>query len=347
MTDFKDNEKELDALFGEGDRPSGLSPFQATIKKAKRKAIVRNVLISAAVTILAVLCLAFGWLAMMRANESAAVRDIQLLNKITQPNVEEAGYQNVGNGLFEGVLYFNTYKVVGDIPVDWSDQVFTYSLFGGVSKFMGDHSPIQVTDKADGQTRAYDRDSKERLMEFYHPEINYEFLRNDLSLLDNISENKVVEMALSLDRNYTPQEVREFLPKTVALQWYWADTYSNLHYLKKAVIEEGDGKKPTVPAHPELADQVYGFDEQGASESKSEELFVNTIKQGVEIEDGKYHGEFRRIYDYLRGDAKTPSPENVKVLGVVVTGSPSQLKALQNMKQVRASSLGVIAERYE
>ena len=235
--------------------------------------------------------------------------------------------------------------MIGDIPVDWSDEIFTYSLFGGVSRFTGDHSPIQVADEADGQIRTYDRDNKERMMEFYHPEVTYEFLRKDLGRLESIPENKMIEMAVSFDRSYSPKEVRQFLPDTLSLQWYWADTYSNLEALKAVEVEE-NGKQSIVPGHPELAGQVYGFNEEDA-DIPSEKIFLNTIKEGAAIKDGKYYGEFKRILDYVSGGSSSPRSENIKVLGVVVTGSPSQLKALQSMRQVRASSLGAIVEKYE
>lgn len=105
-------------------------------------------------------------------------------------------------------------------------------------------------------------------------------------------------------------------------------------------------KYETVKSLPELAGQVYGFDEVAEADTSSEELFLNAIKEGAAIKDGKYYGEFKRILDYISKEGN-PSPENIKVLGVVVTGSPSQLKGLKSMKQVRASSLGAIVEKYE
>jgi hypothetical protein len=345
MMDVKDDEKELAALFGEEENDSNkANAFQKTVKKAKRRAVMRTVLISSLVSVLVAGVLSIGWLSIMRINEAKAIRDVHLFSQITDPNVHDAGYQHAGNGLFEGILYFNTYKMIDGVPVDWSDDIFTYSLFGGVSRFTGDHSPIQVTDQGDGQIRAYDRDSKERMMEFYHPEVEYEFLRNDLAQLESMPEDKVMEVAVSFDRSYSPKEVRDFLPDTLSLEWYWADTYSSLDTLQAVQAEGEGGTKPVFPAQPELAGQVYGFDEIEGGKRTSEEFFVDILKDGAAIKDGKYYGEFKRILDYVSGEAGNVDPEKVKVLGVVVTGSSSELEELQGMTQVRASVFGVIVD---
>ncbi|MDE5413287.1 anti-sigma factor [Alkalihalobacillus sp. MEB203] len=306
----------------------------------------RNVIISVTVVIFLIIALGFTWLSLMRSSQENAIRDVQLFQQITRPNVNQSGVQNIGNSLFEGVLYFNQYKEIEGIPVNWGDHVVTYSLFGGVSRLTGDHSPIQLLDPSDGQMRYYDRETKQRIMEFYHPEVEYRNIRNDLEQLEQMTGEKYIEMAISFDQSYTAEQVRTFLPENVSLKWLWADTYTDVESLREINTVDGDGEEYVVPAFPELADRIYGFSERPDGQSKGEEWFVQAIEQGIQVNDGKYYREFERIYQYLRGDSQSIDTTSVKVLGAVVTGTSEQLEVLKEMEQVRSSVFGVMAERF-
>ncbi|WP_088102075.1 anti sigma factor C-terminal domain-containing protein [Halalkalibacter urbisdiaboli] len=337
-----DREKELDKLFE--DTSKGKTPLQQTIKRAKRKTIIRNIFISVFVALFVFVALGFTWLYIMHENQENALRDIQLFSEITSPNVNEAGVQNMGNGIFEGILFINRYKEIGGIPVSWSDNVQTYSLFGGVSRLAGDHSPIHVEDPVDGQIRYYDRETKQRMLEFYHPDVEYQTIRNDLLQLDERMQDKTIEMAISFDKKYKPEEVRALL-KDVTLKWYWADTYTDLERLKEVNTQsEEEEEEISIPASPELANQIYGFDEINGGSINSEEAFIEAIKNGIKEKNGKYYGEFERIYHHLKGDSEELHAENVNVLGAVITGTREQLEPLLNQKMVRASVFGVMVE---
>jgi hypothetical protein len=331
MTDHKDHEKEeeLNELF---QGPTSKQSFGDVIKRAKRRTLFRNVLVSLFVIVFLFIVLGFSWLALMRVNEEKAIRDLERFSTITRANVEQSGVQMAGNGLFKGTLYFNRYKVIEGVPMKWSDDVATYSLFGGVSKLLGDHSPISETDPQDGLMRYYDRETTERMMEFYHPSIEYSQYRNDFNRLNNIPNESLLEIGLSFDSAYTPEEVRELIPNNVSLKWYWADTYPS------DVGEENVGNLDFPPG-PELSTQIYGFDHVTDDPAASEQLFIYNIKLGLE-DEGKYVNEYQRIATNL-SDTQTLSEENVRVLGAVITGKAEEIKKLDNLEFIRASVLGV------
>ncbi|WP_066175234.1 anti sigma factor C-terminal domain-containing protein [Bacillus marinisedimentorum] len=334
-------EQGLNELFEDNKTSASLG---SAVKKAKRRTIIRNVLISMAAVVFVFIIISFLWLFLMRSNEESAMHDMELFSRITSPNVEQLGVQSMGNGFLEGILFVDRYKEIGGIPVDWSDQVVTYSLFGGVSRLTGDHSPIQMPDKTDGRQRSYDRETKQRIMEFYHPEGEYDFIRNDMKRLNELPEDTLVEMAVSFDRMYTPDEIRSFIPDTVQLEWYWADTYTNKESFKKKEVEPGEGEEATLPATPELGSELYGFDHFSENPAKSEEIFIETIEEGLSRKDGKYHSEFERIHRHLTNNSTVLSSENVNVLGVVVSGPADELAALENLEAIRAAVLGVTAD---
>jgi len=339
MTDYKESKEELELseLF-EGNSPSNISKV---VSKAKRRTVLRTIAISSLVVVFLSITLGFTWLSLMRWSEEKAIRDIELFSWITDPNVEELGVQTEGNGLFEGIITFNRYKEIEGIPVNWSDDVFTYSLFGGVSRLSGDHSPIQIQDKNDGQMRHYDRVTKQRMMRFYHPEVRYSEFSDDLAILSEFADDTLVEMALSFDRKYSPEEVREGIPEGITLKWHWVDTYSKIYIdgVNAKNIEMKNGDTIKMEASPERAIQIYGFEDS----SESEQRFIQSIEKGLRLEAGKYFGEYERIHHNMKGDSSTLTADNLNIIGAVVTGTAQELTALEDVDMIRASVLGVTA----
>lgn len=318
----REKEQELNDLF----TGKSTNTISKVVKKAKREMILRNIGISLFVIFFLVITSSFSWLFIIRGSQEKAMHDIELFNRITNPNIELLGSQNESNGVFGGILTFNRYKEIEGNPVDWSDYVVTYSLFGGVSRFTGDHSPIQLEDREDGLLRYYDRKTKQRIMSFYHPDVRYNQIRNDLNTLNNFTDDTLVELGVSFNKKYTLKEVRELIPENITLKWYWVDTYSE---------EDTETLNTNKVDSTELATEVYGFSE------KSEKYFMDTIQMGLNDEDGKYFGEFNRIYNNLKGSSTKLAAKNIEIIGVIVTGTATELKILEDLDVIRASEIGV------
>ncbi|UOB78552.1 anti-sigma factor C-terminal domain-containing protein [Bacillus sp. ZJS3] len=75
----------------------------------------------------------------------------------------------------------------------------------------------------------------------------------------------------------------------------------------------------------------------------TEKDFLLAIQNGLE-QEGKYYEEYKRIYDYLKGKKAKPSEQDVKVIGVVVTGTAADLQKLNGQHYVKAAVLGATAE---
>ncbi|WP_026562541.1 anti sigma factor C-terminal domain-containing protein [Bacillus sp. J37] len=343
MNDHETTNKEqgLNDLFNENNSNQ---TYDKIIKKAKLISTLRTICITIIVVLILFVVLGFSWLSLMRWNQEKAMKDVELFNQITRPNVEELGPEFIGRDLFNGTLSYNRYKEIEGTPVNWSDQVFNYSIFGGVRSVEGDRQ-FQMTDRRDGQNRSYDEETKQRMMQFYHPSVDYDYVRNDLNNLKDYPSETLMEMGLSFDRSYTPNEVREFLPNNITLKWYWADTYTDVERIKGGeVTVENSDKAEVLPSLPEISTYIYGFDHIFTNEDeseKNEERFIESIKAGLNNEGGKYYEEYDRIYMYLKGEHSNISPQDIKVLGVVVTGSAGELTELMNVKEIRAAELGV------
>ncbi|WP_186763792.1 anti sigma factor C-terminal domain-containing protein [Planomicrobium sp. CPCC 101079] len=336
-------ELNLEEMFQEGNSNDS---FSKIIGKARRKTIIRNIIVSALVLFFLIIVFGFSWLSIMRWSEANAINDIQLFSEITDPNIQEAGPQQVGNGFFQSILTFDRYKELEGIPVDWSSEVVTYSLFGGVSGFAGDYSPIQI-EKAGGGVKSFDRETKQRLLEFYHPEVEYKEVANEISQLADFPEQTVAELSLSLDKNYSVEEIRQMIPERVTLKWFWVDTYSadDIDRIdnRRAVSDE---ELYIIDPTPELATQVYGFDEFSEHPELSVKGFIEDINMGLSNEKGKYFGEYERIAGNLKGGSKSLTEDNVKVIGAVVTGDVADLAVLEDQEAIRASAIGATASLY-
>ncbi|MGF9977282.1 anti sigma factor C-terminal domain-containing protein [Viridibacillus arvi] len=334
MTENK-KEQELNDFF-DGKSTSTISKV---VKKAKRKTILRNMGISLFVIVFLLITLSLSWLFIIRGSQEKAMRDIELFSRITNPNIELLESQNESNGVFEGILTFNRYKEIEGIPVDWSNHVVRYSLFGGMSRFK--RTEIQIKDKEDGLDRNYDRETKQRMMNFYHPDVSYSQIRNDLNTLNNFKDDTFIELGVSFNQKYTPDEVRELIPENITLKWYWVDTYSREDI--KSLNTHITKYKPTFP---ELATEIYGFSEDPTDSSMSEKRFIDDVQSGLNYEDGKYFGEFNRIYNNLKGESAKLAAENIEIIGAVVTGTPKELAELNDMDMIRATVLGVTVKPY-
>lgn len=78
----------------------------------------------------------------------------------------------------------------------------------------------------------------------------------------------------------------------------------------------------------------------------SENRFIDDVQTGLNYEDGKYFGEFNRIYNNLKGNSAKLAPENIEIIGAVVTGTPKELAKLNDMDMIRAAVLGVTVKPY-
>jgi len=302
------------------------------LKKAKKRAIIKQVIISIIVTIILVPIILIGILQLTYRGADNMGRDIAMIDQITRPNHQLSGDVN-RSGLFGGEVEYKAIKVIEGIPILWGEEVYEYSFLNSYSRISSRNQfEFSEGEEAPSKRHIYHTDTMQREMQFYHPKVTYTHYLNDIPLLEK-HPNKYAEMAISFDKNYTVAEIKKMLPEQVSPVWYWVDTNDNLKYLNESDM-------------PEAAHYVYGFDAQkGDIEygDGTEKDFILALKSGLELTK-KYKNEYKRIYDFLRQGKREPSPKDVKVIGVVVTGSTEKLKKLQNQPYAKALVLGAVVE---
>jgi len=186
--------------------------------------------------------------------------------------------------------------------------------------------------------------------------IEYETYQNDLAMLEEIGEDKYLEMALSFDRDYSLEEVQAMLPGEVKLVWYWVNTYNeeDLNRMKGHYAELiGNGGQKTgekVYQEPRIlfANQVYGMKgitSTGTTIEDPRRSFIGAIKFGLN-QKNRYRSQFQRLYDRLSNDKGEITKDDIRVIGVVVTGDTASMKLLRNENYIKAATLGIVIDKF-
>lgn len=310
--------KDKDGLFpGDGD-------FSKLVKKAQRKSLIRNIVVSVIVSSL--LFAGLFWLGtfLMYKNMEDELSYDYAKQSIRGANVELKGtlYNYTP---FSAHAVTSSFKSVAGVPLAWESYEKEFSIFGTSRPVVSDSVNGIGTIKDERIVLYF---MGERVIEFYSPEIDYQFLPANQALLQEIDGNKVVEMAFSFDAAYGIEEVEEIFSEQ--LNWYWVDAVTPGEKEAGQTISAGN---------------AYGF-LQNRDGIESAEGFLHQI-EWLRDEKGDFQGEADRIYDNIAGNSSSEiNVDDLKVSGVVVTGSPEDLLALSNLPMIRAAVLGATADKY-
>ncbi|WP_238653737.1 anti-sigma factor [Paenibacillus piscarius] len=324
-----------------------------TLKKTKRKSLIRSILISVTVSVLVLIAVFIGAAQLVDRMSSKALFSEEQYMRISSPNEYGSGYKD-NRGFLSGVLEMQTYKIIGDVPIPWKNRWLNYNAwwFPFTTGAYGGTGNLTVEDPRMKQEeyeyyRGYNSYNGQREMAFYVPGVDYNGkILNDLSELNQMNGDKRVELAVSLDKDYSFEEAKNLLPAGVKPVWYWVDTYDDREGFQfKPYPNENDPANKNYPLPMSANFGVYGFGIRPDWDQASPEDFIGSVTIGLDKKD-KYHGEYQRIYNYLRKDKAAPGAGDVRILGVVVTGTADGLKSLQGKAYVRAAVLGAVANKY-
>ncbi|WP_121610785.1 anti sigma factor C-terminal domain-containing protein [Mesobacillus foraminis] len=304
------NEDQLESVFD--DKLLG-----KTLKKAKRVTLIRTIIISATVCIL----IAFGLIKVntMWINEIGNKTTAQLIQKdaiMKSPNTV-IRTETIDTGLLKGTIKREVFKIVEDKIIPWETQNAHFGLKGFESMSFSSYRTI-IDDNTHIQIP-----TGERSMMFFVPQYKYKSYTNDLLKLTEYPNDKYIELGISFDKNYTLDEVKKMLPKSVHPMWYWVNGYS---------------KEYDDWAEPVSGKWMYGIYEpssrvgkaMNSSEIKSESDFLNRLKK-----------VYKNDYEELKKQQK-----DGLIIGVVVTGTKDALLELDDKPYVKASSLGAVVDKY-
>ncbi|SKC88245.1 anti sigma factor C-terminal domain-containing protein [Maledivibacter halophilus] len=331
--------------------------LKKTVRKAKWKSIFRTTIISMIVVII------LGVSANLIARNITQRQrgDIQIARdrffEIARPN-KYIGKRKIYDGSsFGGKTIYTTYKLINGKVVFTGEESYTYGpRYGLHTDIMGTSSPMilaQAWDEEDAKEVRYNELGQRRMV-FYYPYISYRYYRNDLSLLEDIDQDKYVEIALSFDKAYGFDEMENILPKDVITTWYWIDDLNDEEKEEKKEEErirtnENEEEETYInPAKVCSEARAYGiklFDRDGDKIQDPIDRFVSSLERGLD-DDTFYKDEFTRVFENIAGEDKEIQRKDIKIQGAVVTGTAEELKKLRNLPFIRASTLGIVTDKY-
>ena len=310
--------------------------FEKLVKKARKRSIIKMVIISLSVSLIVLFGSYFIGDTVMKLKMDKEIELDTSWNRIVGANVEERG--TIYNySLTSATAKSSFVKVVGGVPIPWGEQEKVFTILG-TSRLISINGPSSLGYIDDERIPMYYEGK--RVVEFFHPQVNYKQLFDDRTLLNEIDDNKVVEMAFSFDDGYSIKDVNEVFKDHLA--WYWVDTFS-----KEQIENENN-----LNQDEELRDatvhgfQAYGFSYHRMSETFPVMNFITTLEKMME-DGGDYEEDAKRIVSNItnHGEVKL-EPQNIKIIGVVVTGKPSELIKFSDESMIRGATLGATTDQY-
>lgn len=308
--------------------------FRKLVKKAKRNSTLRTVIISLIISIVVVTAFYFIGNSIMIIKVNEEVRNDALWHSIHGANIEAQG-TSINYSLFSATTKTEFIKKVNDIPVPWMSVEKVYSLFG-LSKIITSEGASGTGNVDEKRIPMYF--NGERVIEFIHPNV-HSSLFDDRNIVSNMDDDKVVELALSFDKGYKVTDVQKIFKKNIS--WFWVNTYSKSDIKNYNNLIKKTGKDYTI-----IGDDAIGFPYINQPESKwGAEYFIRNLEELKR--NGSYKDTANKIIQNITHNNKEKlSAESLEIIGVVITGTPSEIKKFNNVPFVRAASLGVTTDRY-
>lgn len=338
---YPNNEDDLDKIFDEAKN----NKISKAVKKAKRLSTFKIVMISFFTFIIFTFITTSIGREIINKRWSEYENTIKYRYEVQAPN-KFPGTFYTNKGYFSGETEHKTFKYINGKRVYTGTYGTKYNLFGEQYTSSGgslaNHTSM-TWEEIDFLHRY--NDVGQKLMMFYYPYVNYgDKYENDLSLLEDIGNDKYMEIALSFDKSYSIDEVNDMISKDINLTWYWVDVanYEQKENQKYHVDKQDvGGEIKEVIQYPDLCfeDYAYGIktiNEYGERYENPEKYFIDALTRG-----GITH-----IYDVVAGKDGKLTKDDIKVQGIVVTGDAENLKVLRNLPFIKASSLGVVTDKY-
>ncbi|MGH0600516.1 sigma factor regulator N-terminal domain-containing protein [Bacillus mycoides] len=286
------------------------------LKKAKRKQLLKTIITSIIVVII-LIPIFYKIGNYFAAKSSTKLHEhLFLHNAIAEPNVQIDSQVTSNSSMFGGNIISNRSKNINGYVVLWNTLTSSY---GWLRTNIDTNELTPGFYWSDTEFYEYDKQTKNKFATFYNPAIKeyHDGVQNELGEVSQMN-NYVAEVALSFNQPYTLQEIKEKIPDTLNIVWL---------YMTSPIGDESKG-----PAGM----PVYGFNPDKSPEEAYKE-FVDSLKQY----DDDGHDE--DIQKFLKSNKNKPF-DQVKILGVMLTGKTENFKALENQGFIRGASVGATAQ---
>ncbi len=338
-----------------------METFELLTKKRKRK----NRLITVGLSILAICGLYIGVRMITErliSNKAwTVVHTVELLESVAYPNSTTYTWSANGGDMFHGGIKGSRAKDIYGVPVYDTTYENHFSLFGG--EWGG-----TVLDYRTG----YDHDGKllkletnQKIPQFYNinaqKQSEGELIATPTQELPLVKkmENQLVEVAITLDKPYTLDDINSMIPSNLKTNWYWIGTTSKgdsstwSMYSLYGTDAQGFTREEYVDeqaAHNALKESAKegGQPDQEAMATKAVDAFLTNLKAVLEAPgDTTYNTTRPRddIEKYLEKFGhldltKEEDRNKLEFSGIILTGRAEDFAQLENADWIYASSIG-------
>ena len=323
-----------------------VNKMEKSLKKAQRKSILKTIMISVSVILLLGVISVFVNRLVVNKTEQPIQISFDAFQTISNAN-EFISTTEYYPGILGGETYYKTFKFVGGTVVYTGEGGYGYGLFRNERlNRSGFTSPNIFFGRYDGQQDIqYYNELGQRMMVFYYPNGSYKRIATDLTKLDEINEDKLVEVGLSFDKGYSIAEALNLFD-TIQPTWLWVQDVTEEESQEQYERSASDGSA-YMASTIRNEHTVYGFSlltNNGDLQEEPVQQFIRAIETGKQYKS-RWRGEFERLAEVIGGEDGIQE-EDIVIYGAIVSGTAEELKALQQAPFVRASSFGVITDRY-
>ena len=302
-----------------------LNDFEKIAAKNKRKNRLKTVIISVSVMLISALIIFLG-LRSLTARHAEVIKEQYLVrSEIAYPNINYTTWGFDATSEFTGIFYSHRSKNIDGINVSFEKYQRNYSLIRPMSV-----SQNEGLEEGDSNSSNYTHGNLYKVPIFYN--INASANTTIMTVTQDISKVKemtgqAVEVAITFDKPYTYQEIKEMVPKNLLVNWYWIGTSSSLE-----------------TANLNVSDQL-GFAPSDDDYAASFKLFKSNLKKAIQLGYlGSQYGTGEAklsleddAKDYLK---KNSNAKTATFSGVILTGRAENFAQLEDKGWIYASNIG-------
>lgn len=299
---------------------------QKIVKIGKNQARLTNIMISIAILLLIIPAMTlmtysyygFGG----RADKLIDVAANTIY--VTEPNMslEEMEIED-DIGFFSMDILFDVYKRIGKEDYKASE----YDIHFGLD------NPTKVKKNYTLERPLPDTPSPETEV-LIHPDAILRFdPKEEWDMLNHLPDGTVAEIYVSFTALMDPDKVRQLIPKEVDLRWLAVDTGLEAKQMNK------EEQPITAIGYPAQIDSTTWSPFNG-NEQSNEEVFMDILSQLSKNEEIAETVANKNLDIPER--LKFINKNGINVYGAVITGPTTELRKLQQMKEIRAMKVGEV-----
>lgn len=320
--------KDLDDIFNE-------EKLDREIKRVKRKSRYRIFIISAIVSISIFIGGFYLNRYMLYKKSSADMIRQKNIVRLTIPN----GFISKSYYDFEflgGKSYHRIGRQVGDRTVILEDRRYRFGISIGTT--MTSSSSPRIIRPSDTPSLSFWETGYRKLI-YYHPDIEYKVYRQDLNILDEIPSGKLIEMGLSFDKGYKPENINIVLPD-INKSWIWLDLFTDEEMDKyRFEAENYDSSAAYIPE-----DKILGISSMGLDIFSYQALKFRVLELFQVLGESPIEEHSQISEEYIIEDSD--KFEMPMMIGAIVYGTKDELQRLVDNPHIKASSIGVVVDMY-